>query len=576
MNKLISTLFLITTLNISTSASMFDTSTTVEDNTLPSTKMSTVLLWMPALDFSLETILDELETDSDLKITLAVSEPINDQDLKRLNEFSKAGRVEIIMRMTNNPIIGLFYYPKNISPLEKISEELKYSNNNPFFFAQRLTAARKSFIENLKDFPMGFANSPGDIFPDYIPLARSIELKWIATGPLISTSSYETLNCEGINIVPFNLFKSSETYTLKENTLNFIVYDETLHKQTEEADNASILNFLASHKQQFLTVSQALNIAISTPIARTAVSDITLPWTENYSPWTSNRQQLGLLSGLEKTREEILRFIGLNQTKTKQTNHLLTAFYEIESGPQLIQLLETPGETSTDIELDLQNKLAKIYRTMEKNLPPWLFKSFTELSPENIAAIVQISSGTNFINLKNSLNSKLSSTKKNETISSAISRIAEMNITWDKEEIAFYLRPELINDEEEFSLENIEIDIYIDINNRMRAGRTRALRGNKINILPQDAWEYSISLNNEKATINYAGMSGIKNLYSIETTKEKSGFKIAIPRKILQGNPLRWGYSAIIFSDKSAKEFTDKLSSNEQTGYLSSIRPGEK
>jgi C-terminal binding-module, SLH-like, of glucodextranase len=581
MKKLISTIFLLLILNISTTASIFDILDVNENNSTSKIETTAALLWMPRAESSFENIINELERNPNLKITIALSEAIENQDFKKLKKFSTEGRIEIIMRLTNNPLIGLFYYPKNIAPLKENLGELQYSGNNPFFFAQRLTDARNTFIENLAAFPAGFANSPGDIFPDYVPLAKSIELRWLASGPLISTSTYDILNCEGINIVPFELFKSSEMFILKENALNFIVYDETLSLQTEETENDLLLDFLdLNTENQYLTVSEAINVAISTPISRTSLPLMTLPWTKDYSLWTSDRHQRGLLTGLEKTREEILRFMGLNQNKTKRIRRLLNAFYEIESSGQLLQILENQEKKSNKIELNLQNKFAKIYREMGKSLPNWLFKSFKELSSENNIATVQISSGTNFINFKNSFIPTVETTAKNETetISSATFRIAEMDIHWDDTEIEFYLKPELINDEEyeEINFENIEIDIYIDINNRLRAGRRRPLRGNKINILPQDAWEYSISINSEETTINYAAMSGIKKLSSVETIKENGGFKIILPRKTLRGNPLRWGYSAIIFSDKSTKEFTDKLSSDKQKGYLSSIRPGRK
>ncbi|MCG2726624.1 MAG: hypothetical protein L6420_10345 [Elusimicrobia bacterium] len=581
MNRLFFNIILLIALNISASASIFGNFNSDKNNTIAEIETTAVLLWMPPINPSLEYVLDELERNSDFKITIALSEPINDRDFKRLKKFSEDGRAEIIMRLANNPIIGLFYYPKNISFPEETAAELQYSGNNPFFFAQRFTDARKSFIENLVSLPAGLANSPGDIFPDYIPLAKSIELNWIASGPLISTAPYETLNCEGINIVPFKLFGSSKPYTLKEQALNFIVYDETLFIQTNQNHGGALLNFFESNKQtRYLTVSEAIDVAVSTPISRNSLLDATLPWTKNYSLWTSNTAQRGLLTGLEKTREEILRFMGLNQNKTKETNLLLNAFYEIESGRQLLKLSEKPEKKSNNIELELQNKLAKIYRNMGENLPNWLFKSFKELSSENNAAAVQISSGTNFISLKNSfpIVSNTDTKAEAESISSSTFRIAEMNIQWDKENIEFYLKPELINneDDEEIGFGNVEIDIYIDINNRVRAGRRQALRGNRINILPQDAWEYSISVNSDKTHINYAAMSEIKNLYSAKTIEENGAFKIILPRKILLGNPLRWGYSAVIFSDKNTKEFTDKLSADKQTEYLSSIRPGKK
>lgn len=581
MNKLISTIFLLLVLNISATSSIFGDSTPREDNSAYVIETTAALLWLPPLKASFEDLLAELERNPNLKITIALSQPPDSQDLKNLKRFSKEGRVEIIMRLTNNPLIGLFYYPKNIAPLKEGLGDLQYSGNNPFFFAQRITDARNTFIENLDAFPIGFANSPGDIFPDYIPLAKSIELGWMASGPLISTAAYETLNCEGINIIPFELFESSGTFIFKKNALNFIVHDETLSLQKEPPGNDLLLDFLnLNEEQQYLTISEAIDVAISTPISRASLALMTLPWTKDYSLWISNRQQRGLLTGLEKTREEILRFMGVNQNKTKIIRRLLNAFYEIESGQELLKLAENTKKKSNKIELDLQNKLAKIYREMGKNLPNWLFKSFKDLSPENNTSTVQISSGTNFINFKNNFipKEKITAEDDPESISSATFRLAEMDIHWDETEIEFYLKPELINGTEyqEVGFENIEIDIYIDINNRLRAGRRRALRGNKINILPQDAWEYSISINSQKTHINYAAMSGIKKLYSTTTIEENGGFKITLPRKILRGNPLRWGYSAIIFSDKSTMEFTGKLSSDKPKGYLSSIRPGKK
>ena len=153
-----------------------------------------------------------------------------------------------------------------------------------------------------------------------------------------------------------------------------------------------------------------------------------------------------------------------------------------------------------------------------------------------------------------------------------------MKIQWTEKEIEFYLTPEIINadDEKESGLDAISIDIYIDINHRFRAGRTKALRGEKINISPKDAWEYAISVNAGKAVLNYATMSGVKKLSSVETIKENGIFKIVLPRNLLRGNPFRWGYLAILFSNNNTKNFTDKLSANDKKGYISSIRPGKK
>lgn len=579
MNKIFHLIIIVISLNVAATASIFSSFSRNKSEPENKNSSSAILLWIPSKNTPLNDVLDEIERNPGLKINIALSKSTDTLTMQKLKKLSEEGRIETVMRLENNPVIGLFYYPKDISVYKRDSNNSK-RNNNPFFFAQRFTDGRQVFMEEIKHIPEGFANTPGDIFPDYIPLAKSISLNWIASGPLISTSSYETFNCEGVNIVPFELLKSSSNFTFKKAGLQFIVYDETISTKTTLSPSKLFLNFLEKNKEkQYLTVKEALRLAISTSISRNHLEHLTVPWSE-YSLWSSNRDQNGLLNGLGKVREEILRFMGLNPKNGKKAKSILNDFYSIESSEQLLSFRTKNSKESRKVELDLQKKLARIYRKMNKNLPSWIFKSFKELSPSNSDAEVIVSSGTNFISLKNAFfeTQKTAANSESELKSSATIRLAEMKIQWTEKEIEFYLTPETINadTEKESGIDNIAIDIYIDINHRFRAGRTKAIKGKKINISPKDAWEYAISVNAVETVLNYATMSGVKQLSSVETIKENGIFKIVLQRNLLRGNPFRWGYLAILFSNNNTEDFTDKLSSNSKKGYISSIRPGKK
>lgn len=88
----------------------------------------------------------------------------------------------------------------------------------------------------------------------------------------------------------------------------------------------------------------------------------------------------------------------------------------------------------------------------------------------------------------------------------------------------------------------LAVDIYMDLNNQEGAGLTKMLPGTNGFMETNDAWEYALRIENEKAELYRAGrfVPVLVKKFNMQIPWE-----LEIPRNLLRGNPLKWGYQVI-------------------------------
>ena len=105
------------------------------------------------------------------------------------------------------------------------------------------------------------------------------------------------------------------------------------------------------------------------------------------------------------------------------------------------------------------------------------------------------------------------------------------------------------------------IDAYIDLNHVLGAGCEVLLTGRNARVAPEDAWEYAVSVTGWGASLyratSRAGFTRIRTLVA-HCVPEKGEISVDIPRDVLRGDPLNWGY-AIGVSAKGHLRPTDPL-----------------
>ncbi len=86
------------------------------------------------------------------------------------------------------------------------------------------------------------------------------------------------------------------------------------------------------------------------------------------------------------------------------------------------------------------------------------------------------------------------------------------------------------------------VDIYMDLNNQVGAGLTKLLPGLDCFLEEADAWEYALRIDKDKALLYRAGRF---DPVMIKQFNMQMPWELEIPRSMLRGNPLLWGYQVI-------------------------------
>ncbi|MFC1500863.1 hypothetical protein ACFL58_00210 [Elusimicrobiota bacterium] len=113
---------------------------------------------------------------------------------------------------------------------------------------------------------------------------------------------------------------------------------------------------------------------------------------------------------------------------------------------------------------------------------------------------------------------------------------------------------------------NCHADIYIDMNNKRGAGLVRLLPGKDAFLDPKNAWEYAIRIKDDSAELYKASRF---NPVLVKAFDISEGNKVLIPKSILRGNPLNWGYQAVALHEvekvvEMEKKVNDKPTDGEE------------
>lgn len=105
------------------------------------------------------------------------------------------------------------------------------------------------------------------------------------------------------------------------------------------------------------------------------------------------------------------------------------------------------------------------------------------------------------------------------------------------------------------------VDVYMDLNNQEGAGITRFLPGVDAFMETNDAWEYALRFENGGVSLY---RSGRFEPTLVGSFKPEGAYEVAIPRRVLRGNPVQCGYQVVVEKKgTSGLEVCDFISQEE-------------
>jgi hypothetical protein len=554
-------------------------------------RAGTAILWIPGEHAPLDDVIARLENDKSLKLSAALGE-VPASLAQKINDLAYKGRIELAARPAGDPIVPLFYYPREDAVRWQNKPSSAALSNDPFFIALRMSDARDAYTRGFKRPSEGFVSAPGGLVAEYIPLARALGFKWLAAGPLISTASFSFIDAEGVSIVPFSLPRAGNGTAVPQPSGGpatrpyFLVFDET-SDGPGAGSRAVLLAFLsAGNSPPYMKVSEALKTAVSTVMPAAAAAQFTAPWSGDYTPWAGSPMQSGALTAFARTRGDLMTYLNAKQGDYKAAKAAFTEYFSVESGPKLLKLSGPDPEAAGETEIEIQNALGNAYRQMDKTPPGWLFSTLADMKEktENAdkAAVTKSSYGFILSNASRPPSVPLSQggpapVKGQDPYK--VWKLAKVTVSWTDSEIVFAFAPLAAPvNAADGAFARARFDLYIDINNRPGAGATRLLNGRAGRIFPDNAWEYVLETSPKRSSLYAATNKGPRKTGSFDTGFENGSFTVRVPRTALPGSPGRWSYTAFMLytADDRAFEITDFLAEDFSNGYYYAVRPGGK
>lgn len=535
-------------------------------------------LWIPSDAPGAPEIISILEKNKDLRLTAAFSELPRGLE-ERINSLVKDGRLELALRPAGDPLLPLLYSPASEGVKWAGKPSTSTLSNDPYFLGLRLGLAKEAALKNLKLAPAGFVNPPGGLSADYFPLARAMGIKWLACGPLASTAA-AVFESSGTYAVPFVRYATSAVPSAG---LSFVVFDETLETDPTALRAGLAADLSSALPQKRLTVSEALKLAVSTQASPSEIAALAAPWSGDYTPWASAPAQAGALASFVKTRADLMLYLNSFQGSYKPAAPAFENYFSAEEGGKLLTLVPADTDPARETEIEILNSLGNAYRIMQRPPPPWLFTSLADAAsaPEEAERLRTTASDTGFEITNIPRRPEIPGTTPQLPAGAdpyKIWKLVSMKVEAGPAEITFKFAPQELDNSLKLAsgFSHIRIDLYIDINHRPRAGMTRPLDGRPFRLFPDNAWEYALEINPARAVLYAVTPKGPVVAGTFQPKAEEGAVTVRVPREALKGNPLLWGYAALLLAPKDAKNFTitDYIASEISNGYIYAVRPG--
>lgn len=471
----------------------------------------TALLWVPPESLIDWAVLSEFfKKNEAFRLTVGLTpEMITPAMKSQLDPWVAQGRLELALRIPGDPILPLITrHPAAPRPDDPIN---------------RIAAAREDYRARTGTFPAGFVPGAGALAPELLESFGAMGLRWIAAGDYNKGADAPWGMKNGVTSIALSPQELPYDDRAGSPAPGVFVIDEA----GGSAPQGSMVKLLARLSQAgrsraWLTMSQALEEHPSVIDAATISPWPT--WAGDYSPWMQSPAQQKSWKMYGDVCLALDRYQNSGTADLKVLENATHQLYLAQSSRYYLTP-ENPGGP-------WHAHLAAIYRQIGQ-APPLELRA-SSAGPKH---------GSSWLAFENSAASTGAPAEND------IWKLLTLRVEWSEEEVNFIYKMARLeqDDSSPHGFGRVRLDTYIDLNNRAGSGSTKLLEGVKAHLISRDAWEYALTVAGSGARL-YRFQARTEPLLTAEINPIidlKSGeIKVKIPRPLLRGNPLRWGYFA--------------------------------
>lgn len=480
------------------------------------------LLWVPQETFSdWEAPAAALERCKDLSFTLAATPELAGAARRALGPQIAAGRVELAMRLSGDPILPL---------VADRSAGLGWMR-----VTERTLEERERFRVAAGTTPAGFVPAAGALAPEALKALAPLGFSWIAAGPYAASTGPWASSGKAL-VVPLD--------------------DEEIVDQAQgPARPGDFERDLREIGAGGLRCPAWRKVAETTsePVKKAQPSKWPT-WTPGgLSAWTDSpqaRRAWGLY-GLAAAQLFEYRNSGSADLKA------LDAASEGLARAEASALYRAAGPEAPAREREQRAALLSVYRRLRSLPPEELFRAADGTSEDAPDGGPRVSRGENWLAFDAPAGSVSRAPEKERPLddgrpAAVLWKIRRLRVAWTEAGIALVWTMDGLEPERPLLLET-----YIDLNARPRAGSVQLLEPKAGGVAAKDAWEYAVSVSPAGGWLLRSSALGspvVAGRLTPTFDPASREVRVFVPGSLLRGNPERWGWVAAAFSPSKDDE----------------------
>ncbi|MFA6318154.1 MAG: glucodextranase DOMON-like domain-containing protein [Elusimicrobiota bacterium] len=499
------------------------------------------LLWIPAESFSdWEGLAEALSRHPKLSFTAALTPSMASPGTRSLLQpFVAEGRLEIALRLDGDPILPLIHdhptAPRPQDPLEL------------------LTAGRAAHRLAWGEVPTGFVPASGLLHPGLLPLLRSLDPAWVASGgagpkagPWTEHRGMPIARCRPVRTGGRDLLAADLEGGTTEREL--VVIDEA-GGDVPEGSWPRLL--LVDHRarglaKRFERVRDSLSRLPDRGAPEAPAGGPWTDWTGEEDAWSRRPEQKiawRLYGDAARAVSEARNAGAGPRSVAAATASLRSA----QAGTLYRRLGGALPEKSSEADRELRKRLMGVYKALSVPVPEGLLVSVltsarTPGRSFDAGGAVSCRQGPNWLSCDNpSLAPPVREDPR--------WRIAGFRVQWDDESVVLVYRLGRVvaSTTAACGFDGVLLAAYVDLNGVRGAGSTRLLEtADADSISPEDAWESAVTAGGWGFALHRATARGqpVIELRGAATADPSSSeVSVRLPRSKLRGNPALWGWT---------------------------------
>lgn len=456
------------------------------------------------------------------ELKLAIAWPQGVKPAAGLLPLVKSRRVEPMLTLTDEPVLPLLYQVHITTPAIDFSWQEDAWNI--------IARSQEEYRANFDSYASGLYLRSGIFSRELIPGLRKLGLTWVTADDRNGGNKGASL-LDGFIVLSATKTAASSPQEFWQQISS---REESLIVLRFDAENPLTPELLAAVAQN---IAQSGSYLLLTPRDLPPDLRATLPvigqWNSfDVAQWTARP---AVWYKLALARKAIADYTNSGSADVRVLEMLRNEMYQLYRYEFLARVLSNADpETDRAFMVSLEN----IYRLMKTPVPSEIGETVDAL-PESVAAertMPNIVTGPDSLAITNA------------SFEGGPLSIANFNVALSSDTIIY-----TINLGSGTLVGPFYVDIYFDLNNQRGAGFTHLLPGPDAFMREEDGWEYALRIDRYQAALYRAGRV---DPVLVRTFMVNRRYVIEIPRSVLRGNPLRWGYQVITMSRRNHTVWT--------------------